>query len=106
LLIIALANWQAVETFKHGSIFEKPRAWLEARGGFISDLLLCAFCLSHWTGLLLVVLHLYDINTPAYVLSAIRVSQLLHDLFHSKNRIQKDIAFDFKPEEKESGTDA
>jgi hypothetical protein len=51
ICLAALANWAAIEAFHHGSLFARMRGWLEARGGFCSELLLCPFCLSYWTGM-------------------------------------------------------
>ena len=94
LLIFAwtvLANWQVIETFHHGSLFEQLRARLESRRDRISELAGCPFCLSHWTGLALAALS-FIYSTwgcplqpiwfvfPAYVLSVVRVSQWLNDV--------------------------
>ena len=48
--VSALACWQILEIWRHGSIFDRPRAWLEVHEGFFVDLLLCMFCLSNWVG--------------------------------------------------------
>lgn len=85
-----LANWQTVETFHHGSIFEQLRARLESRRDWISELTGCPFCLSHWTGLALAALgFVYStwdrpplpiwLIFPAYALAVIRASQWLND---------------------------
>jgi hypothetical protein len=47
-----MANWGAVETWHHGSLFSRARAWLEVRTGLCSELMLCPYCLSHWTAML------------------------------------------------------
>ena len=50
LPLLVLANRQIIEVWHHGEIFARHRAWLEALGdNVIADLLLCPFCLSHWT---------------------------------------------------------
>lgn len=48
LAVAALATWQAVEVWHHGSLFAGPRAALEVKSGFWARLLLCPFCLSVW----------------------------------------------------------
>jgi hypothetical protein len=89
-MLAAVANWQAIETFHHGSIFEQLRARLESRRDWISELTGCPFCLSHWTGLAFATLsfvystweHLSSpvwLVFPAYVLAVIRASQWLND---------------------------
>lgn len=89
-MLAAVANWQAIETFHHGSIFEQLRARLESRRDWISELIGCPFCLSHWTGTAFAALsfvystweHLLSpvwLVFPAYVLAVIRASQWLND---------------------------
>ena len=48
LLIMALATWQAVEIWNHGSIFASFRARIELWNDKLGTLLLCPFCLSVW----------------------------------------------------------
>jgi len=55
LTVLALASWQATETLHHGSVFAEKRAEWELRGGFRGGLAVCAFCLSHWPSIVLVV---------------------------------------------------
>lgn len=55
LVLAALAAWQAVEVWQHGSIFatqrEEVRAWpSEGVYGFFRELLDCPFCQSVWAG--------------------------------------------------------
>ncbi len=55
LLVAALAAWQAVEVWHHGSMFAGRRAAVQAwpdRGvrGWLAALLTCPFCLSVWVG--------------------------------------------------------
>lgn len=91
--IVVLANWQLVETWHHGSIFEQPRAWLEAhRGSWWADLMLCPFCLSHWTGAgvtILMFATMQDLNSTyaqfamLYALAVTRLPQVFNDLGYS-----------------------
>jgi hypothetical protein len=48
IAVAALATWQAVEVWHHGSIFAGARAWMELKTGFWMRLLLCPFCLTVW----------------------------------------------------------
>jgi len=50
-LLAALANWQILEIWRHGSVFAGYRAYLELYEGKLVELLLCTFCLSNWTAL-------------------------------------------------------
>lgn len=88
--LTALANWQLVETYHHGSIFEQTRARLESRRDWLSELSDCAFCHSHWTALFLSALSFTFfawerpllptwLLFPVYVLAVIRASQWLND---------------------------
>lgn len=91
--LAVLANWQLVETWHHGSIFETPRAWVEAhRGSWWAELLLCPFCLSHWTGLTLTIVMfatMENLNSSyaqfafIYALALTRLPQVLNDLGYS-----------------------
>jgi hypothetical protein len=54
LVVAALAAWQAVEVWHHGSVFDRARARLELKTGFWVDLLQCPFCLSVWVGMVTV----------------------------------------------------
>jgi hypothetical protein len=52
LVVAALATWQIVEIWHHSSLFAELRAELQAEpDGFITNLLLCPWCLSVWVGL-------------------------------------------------------
>lgn len=90
----AVANWAIIETWHHGSIFEECRARLEVRRGhFVPDLLLCPFCLSHWSaifaelGALSLLIDLRELawhqylGLPICILATTRLSNLLNDLF-------------------------
>lgn len=48
LLITALATWQAIEVWHHGSIFAGIRARYELEDDFFSRLYQCPFCFSVW----------------------------------------------------------
>lgn len=86
-----------------GKWLTTPRLWLDAvqsarvqAGFFVSDLLRCMFCLSHWSAAILVVW--YGLGSPAgagadywaraviYALAVTRGAQLLNDLAHPFSR--------------------
>ena len=98
LPVAALANWQAVETYHHGSIFARNRAYWEVRGGLVGELLACPFCLSHWTGMVIAVFvfELYPRDTPGllllpvYWLAVVRLSQFFNDRFHAYCRTYRE----------------
>lgn len=90
--IAVLANWQIIETWRHGSIFQGVREWLETKHGFFADLLLCNFCLSHWTGLAITIAlfcsmqgldHTYWQVAVIYALGVTRLPQVFNDLGYS-----------------------
>lgn len=96
VLIAGTANWTVIETWHHGSLFDSVRARLEVcRGRFLADLLLCPYCLSHWTAIPLLaasLLMMVDFSQwdwwryPGLVccwLVVIRISNLLNDLTRS-----------------------
>ena len=100
-VLTVLANRQAVETLHHGEIFSNLRARLEARGGFLADLILCPYCLSHWTSILLsacALAYLAPISSwqilrlaPIFWLAVTAGSGILNDLGHAWWRTPKGI---------------
>ncbi len=89
----AIANWQMVETWHHGSLFANFHARLEASDGFIANLLSCPFCLSHWTAALWTA-GVFGICSDAHAakdcllaaiwwLCTVRLSNLFNDLTHA-----------------------
>lgn len=50
IVIAGLAGRQISETWIHGSIFDEWRAHVEAwNPGYLQTLILCPYCLAHWT---------------------------------------------------------
>jgi len=96
--VVGLGVWAAVECLHHGAIFERLRAYLEARGGFFSELFVCPYCLSHNVGLLLAAVAetVTVLSTgwswsilPRYLLvwlAAVRLANLGNDLAHDRSR--------------------
>jgi hypothetical protein len=83
LIICALATWQAVEIYHHGSIFDSTRARIEtyaAKGvygfDFIESLTTCPFCLSVWVAGATILLQ----HTPLWPINAILVVSRLANL--------------------------
>ena len=104
LLMSALANWQAVETYHHGAIFATVRARYEDRLGFLAELIGCPFCLSHWTAMIFTALAFNSpVVTsgseswwlvPAFWLATVRLSNVFNDLTHAvcrTPRIDKEL---------------
>lgn len=100
LPVAALATLQTVETWAHGSIFERPRAWSEAHQGLLYDLVLCEYCLSHWAaGFWSLFPFLYVtrleptwelVLLPMYVPAVARLAVTIHDRLHgSRNFVKK-----------------
>lgn len=95
-IFCALASWQTVETFRHGSIFQPLRRWGNENLGhsnkviaLTAKLVVCPFCLSHWTPWPFLLLCLSDVTLlklPVYVLSITRLTQLANDVFYSFSR--------------------
>lgn len=92
LVLVIVSACQLTETFRHGSIFSRLRAWLENRGPFWEGLVTCGFCFSHWAAAIAILLFLlhnlmlakgYILN-PFFLillwLTAIRGANLLNDL--------------------------
>lgn len=97
LLIAALicvpANCAVMEAWHHGEIFAGLRARVEAKSGFLAELLSCPFCFSHWTPLPLLTLllwHDFDVCRLAALIplsfAVTRMSNILNDVLHSRCR--------------------
>ena len=87
----SIANWQVVETWHHGSLFARTRAWLEVRSGLLPELMLCPYCLSHWTALPITAAAAVGVGSavfndlqwlliPVISLAVTRLSNLLNDV--------------------------
>lgn len=55
LLIIALATSSISMTISKATIFEATRDWIKTKNAWISDLVHCPYCTSHWVGFAFVV---------------------------------------------------
>lgn len=66
LVLLALAVYGVSTVWHRGSLFAAPRAFLEVRGGFLADLLLCPLCLSAHLAFWLAVIGIL----PEYLLPA------------------------------------
>lgn len=113
LLVLGLALWQAIETWHHGSVFKRSRAffrsWKKSRYGIVrwsAELISCMFCLSHWVGVLLVAGYFHMgwnpiVHTFVWTLATVRLAQLGNDLSHNWNRsppgdvVPEDEQFEF-----------
>lgn len=88
LVISAIATWQIVEIWHHSSLFANFRARLELFDNYLSNLLLCPWCLSVWVGFgftaLAVTSDLTQSNLPlipAFAFSVSRLANLANDYF-------------------------
>lgn len=97
LLAAGLATWQIVEIWRHSFIFASWRAWVEAHGGFLSDMLMCPFCLSTWVGAwaAAVMIMASSANEPwlaylVYAFAASRLANLGNDVFHQWTRTARE----------------
>jgi hypothetical protein len=107
ILLAALANWAALEVWRHGSIFTHIRARIEARPvAWWSEMLLCTYCLSHWTGLFMIAAALCPvidfgapelselIAMPVLWLATVRLSNLFNDVSYGFTRTPKAPSID------------
>jgi hypothetical protein len=102
LPVAALANWQVIETYNHGSIFGVVRLYMEARQDKFGELLSCMFCLSHWTALLIAVGISYTVAQPMsfymlliYAFAVTRLSQLGNDCFYYYGKTPRLVLEDY-----------
>lgn len=100
LVIAALAVWEVIEIWRHGSIFASWRAHVELWEGWLGQLLRCGFCLAPWVSWLLVLwlLLLARIHVAfgliPYGFAVARLANLGNDLAHAWCRTPKDIFAD------------
>ncbi len=109
LVLAALAAWQTVEVWQHGSIFATARAKVQALPGegflgWLGELLACPFCQSVWVGTAAAAVVVADLPAGeawyawgwfvllgvaklcAYGLAVSRLSNLANDLTHGVSR--------------------
>lgn len=93
LVINALAVWQTIELFRHGSVFSGVRSDLKARSrreSMLAYLLLCPFCLSPWVALAVVLLSHIPGAEPlrifVFAAAVSRLANLGNDLAYSYTR--------------------
>ena len=99
IVINALCVWAIVEVIHHGTIFAKLRAYTEAKGGFLGELIACPFCLSHWAAAFVTLCssaHYYSNASPLVItasvlmwLATIRVANLFNDVCYKLTRTPK-----------------
>ena len=90
LIISAIATWQVIEIWRHSTLFAEWRAWLELFNNYLSNLLLCPWCLSVWVGFgfagLALASDLTNSNiplVPAFAFSISRLANWANDISHS-----------------------
>lgn len=118
--VAPLAATHLVEVVHHGSIFRRLRAWarnarldkdrprplrdflgsgwlrLKLRT-FFGELIHCPFCLSHWSGAIMLVLVIGTaiispyVSLPVWWLALVRLANLINDITHPVNRSPVDL---------------
>ena len=89
LIVIALATWQAVEIWRHSTLFADWRAITETWDNKLGELLHCPWCLSVWVGMTFSLLLNFSevwlfgiiIQTFIYGLAVSRLANLGNDYF-------------------------
>lgn len=106
-----MSAWALTEVIHHGTLFERPRAWLEARGGLFDEWINCAFCMSHWTAAVsaaaaMTAFALWDdwlVSTARLFLlwlSSVRLANWANDRTHAHCRTPRDTVA-FTPQQEE-----
>ena len=107
VLISAFAVWEIIEIWHHSSLFASKRAYLEARGGWLADMMLCPFCFSVWVSFLVIFILKMDVHLtqhvprwvidciqlPLYGFAVARLANLLNDFTHKSCRTPKEAAW-------------
>lgn len=98
LIVSAVATWQVVEIWRHSSLFADCRARLELFNNYLSNLLLCPWCLSVWVGFGFTALAVTSDLTqstlpliPAFAFSVSRLANLANDYFHRYTRTPRSV---------------
>lgn len=107
LILAALATWQIVEIWRHGTLFAGWRARVELWEGRAGELLGCGFCLSVWVAFLGTTtmamlpwpleqsklgwlwLPTSLVQLFVFAMAVSRLANLGNDVFHSFNRTGK-----------------
>lgn len=116
LLLSTLSTWCCVEVLHHSQFFSRFRAYIEARGGFINDLVSCPYCLSHWigAGVSAISIVVFESTLSAGTVglwfliwtAAVRCANLLNDVTHSSCRTPRESGVpEFQMEDKKGTTE-
>lgn len=89
LFVVALATWQAVEIWRHSTLFADWRSITETWDNKLGELLSCPWCLSVWVGIVFcLLLHFSEVwligiisQTFIYGLAVSRLANLGNDYF-------------------------
>ena len=77
LIVVGLATWQAVEIYRHSSLFEGWRYTLQS-----FELSNCGWCLSVWVAFVLAIMfHIDLLSLFVYGLAISRVANVMHDFY-------------------------
>ncbi len=96
ILVLALATWQAVEIWRHSTLFVGERAYWQSReDSWLGRMLSCPWCLSVWVAAVLVLWYLSTepvsvistvtkelLQLPINALAISRLANLANDLTH------------------------
>jgi len=101
VVMCTLIVWQAVEVYRHSSLFATVRSYMDLVTGFFGSLHRCMFCLSVWVSFAVVVvwrtLNGFHHENPlseivsvfGYGLAISRLSNVLNDLLYDFTRTPK-----------------
>lgn len=87
LIVVGLATWQAVEIYRHSSLFENIRYVLQGPPdhkpeNFVEELFSCGWCLSVWVAVVLAALfYIPLLSLFVYGLAISKVANVLHDFY-------------------------
>ena len=113
LLLCTLIVWQAVEVYRHSTLFAAVRSRMDLVTGFFGSLHRCMWCLSVWVSFIVIIAYRFlngwhHGNMLAEVLSVFgwglavsRASNLCNDYFHSVTRTPQG-QFPRQPQEEEN----
>jgi hypothetical protein len=109
LIVVGLATWQAVEIYRHSSLFESWRHAIEGSENLLDQLLSCGWCLSVWVATILAIaVYLPLVQFFVYGLAISRLANVLHDAYryleeqHDNEREDRDRHLEYLPALRES----
>lgn len=105
IVVLGIAINSTVECIHHALIFERMRAYFEAKDGLLNDIISCPYCLSYHVGWFLSLFMMTFLPWWSWIivwLASTRVAQLINDREAAVSRTPKTNGYSVSIEKTDS----